>query len=286
LITVFFISCGQQTIFHENSTPEEKWEIVQDNFMAPNASASSERPLQNVLSEREVLLKVADIAVAEGILDPSHYAYEINPALKDAKIATPILVTDANSGVPDMYILQAVDSQGIRLASVSVSSDPNNVNDESFVYTRSIPTPDGPMLHIMTKLEAAELIQSQFPDSTTSGPIAVNNLRLGEDPYSDKALLWYFTVSENTRSAVDSGSDYVIDAYITNYTSIPGGITNRAAINMDYTSFHLDGYRMVKLDRPINLFSKIDEARSVGGVSFASSIYPSNSIGFTPVQLK
>jgi CDP-diacylglycerol pyrophosphatase len=98
-MVIIFASCGQKVTEYAKSTPEEKWEIIQEYCMASDASASTESPLPNVLSEQEVLLKAADFAIAEGVLDPSYYAYQTNPALMDAKIETPILMTDASSGV-------------------------------------------------------------------------------------------------------------------------------------------------------------------------------------------
>ncbi|MDR0628164.1 MAG: hypothetical protein LBG24_00675 [Treponema sp.] len=289
-IALVFASCGQKERAFEQSTPEEKWEIIQEYCMAPDASASAERPLANILSEQEVLLKAADFAIEEGVLDPSYYAYQTNPALMDAKIETPVLVTDASSGVPDMYILNAVDQDGIYLARISVSSNPSDTSEASFIFSRFITEPTSAHNHLMTKREATALIQSQFPngmtDGTVSEPMMIGNLRLGDDPHSHRGLFWYFTVGENVRSTVGTGGEYVIDAIIGGYRSIPGGVTNRAAINMGHTSHHLDEYRMVKLDRPLHLFDKLNTARSVGGVSFTPSAYPIETVGFTPAPLK
>jgi hypothetical protein len=43
---------------------------------------------------------------------------------------------------------------------------------------------------------------------------------------------------------------------------------------------------MVKLEKPINLFNKLDQARSDGGASFPPISYPSESVGLMPVSLK
>jgi hypothetical protein len=287
-IIIVFASCGQKvTVVEKDSTPEEKWEIIQEYLMAPGASASDERPLPNVLSEQEVLLKAADFAIAEGVLDPSYYEYQTNPALMDAKIETPILMTDASSGVPDMYILHAVDNDGITLARISVSSNPNDVNETSFVYGRHIAEPGGAMNHLMTKREAAELIQNQFPDGSASEPMAIHNLRLGDNPQSHRAFLWYFTVSENVRSVTGTAGDYVIDGYFSGYYYIPGGASARSASNLRGGSPYLNGAHMVKLDRSLHLFDRLNTARSVGGVSFTPPAYSTDPpIGFTQVPLK
>jgi hypothetical protein len=267
----------------ENRTPEEKWEIIQ-NYMVPGAQASNTRPLPNVLSEQEALLKAADHAIVEGVLDLSYYAYQETPALMTAKIETPILITDSVSGYPYMYLLTAIDDTGVLLAEVFVHSSAN-ANDEKFEKGRGFGIPET-SAHYITKREAVELIQSQFPDGTTREPIAVNNLRLGDDPHSHRGIFWYFTVSENARSTVETSEEYILVAGITGYRSIPGGVSNRAAINLGRGSPHLNGYRMAKLNKPLRLFDKLETARAAGDASFAPASYPTESVDFTPVPLK
>jgi hypothetical protein len=162
-----------------------------------------------------------------------------------------------------------------------------NASGEEFAGLRSFALP-GSAYHFITKREAAELIQSQFPDSAVSEPMAITNLRLDDDPYSHMFFFWYFTVSDGERSVANAGDEYIIATDIPGYTSIPGGVSNRAAI--DYAGgrgdFHLNGYRMAKLSKPLRLFEKLETARSAGGASFAPSSYPAESVGFTPVPLK
>jgi hypothetical protein len=251
-IAVLFGSCGQngqkQTVY-ETSTSQEKWQIIRDDFMVSDVPVSEERPLPSVLSEQEVLLKAADVAVKEGVLDPEYYAYQNNPALKDAKIETPILMTDADTGVPDKYFLNAVDANGISLASVSVRSayDESEATFECGGRFISL-AGSGPDIHVITKREAAELTQSQFPGSTVSEPMAIDNLRLNDKRYSHQAMFWYFTVSDTTRSGTGESGEYILDIDIVGYSSISGGISNRAALNRGGP--HLNGYRMAKLDTP------------------------------------
>ncbi|MHB9292730.1 hypothetical protein Holit_01833 [Hollandina sp. SP2] len=286
-IVIVFVSCGQKEITFENRTSEEKWEIMQEYYMVPDAPISDERPLPNVLSEREVLLKAADHAIAEGVLDPSYYAYQDNPTLMDAKIETPILMSDASTGVPNIYLLNAVDADGISLALISVSSA-RDEGESTFVRGRFISEAGfRPNNHIITKREAVELIQSQFPDSTISEPMAIDNLRLKDKRYSHQGIFWYFAVSETARSVAGEAGEYILDPFIPVIpgSAIPEVLSNRAALNQTGGP-HLDGYRMAKLDKPLRLFDKLETARAAGGVSFAPSTYPSESVGFTPVPLK
>jgi hypothetical protein len=228
-IAIAFASCEQKQSVFESSSPDVKWEILRNNYMVPGVPVSNERPLPNVLSEREVLLKAADYAIAEGVLDPEYYAYQENPALMDAKIETPILLIDSATGEPCTYLLNAVDDTGVLLATVAVNSAVTA--NEEFEQGRGFGIPET-AAHYITKREAAELIKSQFPEKTAGDPIAVSNLRLGTDPYSHMGIFWYFTVSENTRSVTDAGEEYIIAADITGYRSIPGGVSNRSAIDL------------------------------------------------------
>jgi hypothetical protein len=286
LIVTVLTSCGQKTTVFENSTSEEKWKILQDYYMVPGATASNERTLPNVLSEQEVLLKAADAAIKEGVLDPTYYMYQEIPALMDAKIETPILITDSVSGNPNMYMLTAVDDAGVLLAEIYVNSA-SVTNDADFELGRGFAIPNT-SYHYITKREATDLIREEFQNRVVSEPMAVYNLRLGDDPHSHRAIFWYFTVDENTRDAIDNNSEeYILAAGIFGYSSIIGGISNRAAINLGPGgSPHLNGYRLAKLDTPLRLNDKLNAARAAGGVAFSPSVYPNESITFTPVPLK
>jgi hypothetical protein len=195
--------------------------------------------------------------------------------------------TDAWNGEPGWYLLTAVDDKGVLLARMSFNSA-MNASDEEFAGLQGFALPNISH-HFITKREATELIQSQFPDSIVSEPMAIENLRLDDDPSSHKFFFWYFTVSGNERSAAGgAGDEYIIATVISNYPSIPGGVSNRSAI--DYAGqrgdHHLKGYRMAKLNKPLGLFDKLETARSAGGASFALSDYPAESVGITPVPLK
>jgi hypothetical protein len=281
-IAVILAACGQKPGVYESSAPEEKLEILQEYFMVPDAPVSNERPLPDVLSEQEVLLKAVDYAVAEGVLEPSFYAYEETPELMYAKVEVPILITNAATGVPDAYMLTAVDDKGSLLAEVIVNCA-TVTNGEKFEYERGFAI-SNLSSHRITKQETVDLIQSQFPGSTISEPMMIGNLRLEDNPYSNRGFFWYFTVDDNARSAADTGEEYIIEASIFGYRSIPGGVSNRAAINRGRTN--LSGYRMAKLDTPIRLFNKLNAARAAGGASVAPPTEPREPVGFTPVELK
>lgn len=284
-IVMVFATCGKNTAVFENNMPEEKWAVIRE-YVVPNAPVSNERPLPNVLSEQEVLIKAADYVNENGLLDPSHYAFQTYPALMTAKIETPVLLTDTETGEPGCYTLMAVDDRGVYLAEAAFNPDVNASNTR-FELGRGFAFPDSTD-HYITKREAVDLIQSQFPGSTVSGPMAITNLRLEDDSHSHRVTFWYFTVNDNARNAAGDSDEYIIAVGIPGYTSIPGGVSNRAAIDFagQRGNVHLNGYRMAKLNKPLRLFDKWNAVRTVGGASFAPSDYPTESVGFTPVPLK
>jgi hypothetical protein len=285
-IALVFLSCGKKsTVLASGSTSTEKWEIIQD-YIVSGAPVSNERPLSNVLSEQEILIKAANYALKEGLLDTTYHAYQRNPALLSAKIETPILVTDAENGKPGWYLLTAVDADGVLLARMSFNSAVNT-GDEEFAGLRGFALP-GISQHFITKREAAELIRSQFPDDTVSEPVAIENLRLDDDPYSHMFFFWYFTVGDNAGNIASARDEYIIATIIPDYKSIPGGVTNRAAIGYSggRGDFHLNGHRLAKLNKPLRLFDKLETARTAGNASFAPSNHPAESIGITPLPLK
>ena len=77
-------------------------------------------------------------------------------------------------------------------------------------------------------------------------------------PACHKGTFWYFTVSETARSAAGEAGEYILDPFILGYRSISGGVSNRAVLNQT-GSFHLDGFRMAKLDTPIRLFAGVSD---------------------------
>jgi hypothetical protein len=282
---IAFSSCGRNTAVFENNTPEEKWDIIQD-YMVPTAPVSNERPLPNVLSEKEILLKAMVYANEKGALDTSYFEYQNNPALLTAKIETPILIADATSGESSSYMLTAVDDKGVFLLWMSFDAAVNS-SDEEFAGLRGFAFPNSAN-HYITKREVTELIHSQFPDSAVSEPMAITNLRLEEDPYSHMFFFWYFAVNDTARDAAGVSDEYIIASVVSGYPGIPGGVSNRAAIDFagGRGDIHLNGYRMAKLEKPLRLFDKLQTARAAGGASFTPPSYPTESVGFTPVPLK
>jgi hypothetical protein len=292
VIAVVFLSCGLQSkLADSKSTPEEKWEVLKD-YMAPDSVASSVRPMPNILSEQEILLKAADYANFIGALHPSHYFYDDNPELLTAKLETPILVhnfTGWDNGDGGMYLLNAVSKNGENLMSAYVRPVVD-ADSSSFELTSTVGRSRSPetSTHFMAKREVVDLIDSQFPNLPVSEPIAVQ-MKLDGDPYSHVAIFWYFTVEENNQRSVVGGEkeEYIIDAEIRKYGMISGGVSNRSAISINGGgSPHLGWERMAKLETPVHLLDRLQAARANGRSLAAVAAEPIPPVQFTPVSLK
>jgi hypothetical protein len=268
IVVVFvLVSCGSGGTKIATITPEEKLEIIL-SIMVSGTALSSERPCTGILSEQEVMLKAADYAVKLGALDPSYYLYQDDPALLTAKIERPILVYDFTGfGGSDgaTYLLNAVDDNGINLA-VAYVRPVVEAEESSFVASRfeRADTFAEHSYHRITKREAVNLSRSQFPGKTVSEPVAIR-MRLAGKPYSHYTNFWYFTVDDNSRNAVGNTEEYIIDSVITGDAVYSGGVSNRIAISGGVRgSPQLDGARMARLDSPLNVFDKLEAARSTG----------------------
>ncbi|MDR1352144.1 MAG: hypothetical protein LBK05_02585 [Treponema sp.] len=260
--------------------------------MALGAIAGNERPMPGILSEQEVLVKAADYALNMGALDPSYYVYSEDPALLTAKIETPILIYLADNGAPLSYLLSVVDGSGQTLMYAYVKSSAG-IGSEEFVTLTAGPIPglnknDNQGFRFMTKRETVNLINSQFPGSLITGPVAVENIPLENSPLSNVSIFWYFTVSNNSRSIEETGEEYIIDAMIrsnkTDLSSSPGRDVMRSSYNTG--SPHLSFAPMARLDTPLRLFDKIESASHTINSQFSQQFQPVEPLKYTPVPLQ
>ena len=270
LFFVLFFSCRAET----------KQEIIENlqGFLADGVTLDDQRPMRGILSEQEVLLKAANIAVGQGVLDPSYYRYEDNPALLTAKIETPILIHGIN-GEPHSYFLYAVDEDGNFLIGASVRSD-ENVEDDNFLSTITETMPyRTENTHYITKREVKDFLHSRFPDRRISEPVVIGGLELEGSRHSSSQLFWYFQVEDQSRSIPSETEEYIIDANISGY--YPLSNNSRSVINNEYRgSPHLGWYRMAKLSRPLGFqYYTRNSSRSI----FRNSTVDFNTIFLNPM---
>lgn len=255
-----------------------------NGYLADGVVLDDQRPMVGILSEQEVLLKAADIAVNQGVLDPSFYMYEREPALWTAKIEAPILVHRPN-GEPRGYMLHAIDESGTVLVEAYVRSE-EDVKDEDFLSTLSGPSPNRlaeDNAHYITKREVNDFLHNTFPDKILSEPVALSGLRLEDRPHSNTQIFWYFQVDDQGRSLL-TREEYIIDALIiSNFARNENG---RSVISSAYRgSPHLNGYRMAKLSRPLNFqYYTRNSSRNIFANSTNTTLM--EPMGFTGVPLE
>ena len=123
-VGALFLSCQIQSPVSTASSDDELWAAIAPRIVE-GADLSDVRPASDMLSEKEMLIKCAKIAAAEGYLDPNNLIYtQDQPKLLTARIEAPILVYDLSA--PEEYVkygsylLVAVDDAGEALLDVRV----------------------------------------------------------------------------------------------------------------------------------------------------------------------
>jgi hypothetical protein len=263
--------------------------------MVKGVDVSDVRPAPDMLSEKEMLIKCAKIAAAEGYLDPNNLIYtQDQPKLLTARIEAPILVYDLSA--PEEYVkygsylLVAVDDTGEALLDVRVDPleyDPA-ASHGAVRITDSLDSSDLSRRYI-TKREAKALIESQFPEQEYEGPVAVR-MQFADDWYSWTNVSWYFTVGNSSRSAAGGEySEYLINALVAGYRNISTDITAPASRSLidsrkSIASFTFTS-RMAQLTEPVYFFDKL-RAIQAGRSLSAPVVPPSAPARITPVPLK
>ena len=235
---ILCFSCKTNTATHKISK-DEKLEILK-KYLVAGATIEDQRPMIGILSEQEVLIKAAEYAINEGVLDPSYYIYDLDPGLRTAKIETPILIYNPD-GSPCNYVLAAVDTTETFLLRVIVKSEENIGRDDFLVrILEPFPNRDNrASRHIITKREVKEFIERRFPGQNIDEPVAITGLPLEGSLYSKMAIFWYFKVANKGHNPLSTFDEYLIDSFVS------GGYSG---------SPFLGGARMVKLLSPLSSY--------------------------------
>jgi hypothetical protein len=276
----------------------EVWPII-ETVLVDGAEISDVRPDVSVLSEKEILVKAAKIASEEGYLSLSHPLYSTDqPKLLNAHIETPILVHDLTVPVQDVYknssyLLCAVDDDGESLLDVYFNPFPYIVEDVQYgsIGVTPINCPPEVSQHFITKREAQEIIESQFPEQQYEGPIAVRMLFEG-DVYSKSTTSWYFTIGDGSSRSAMGGNDhkeYLINALVMGYRELSDKVTSQASRSLIDTSKSSPGFtfysRMVQLAEPIYFLENLNNMKAGRSIMGANNNPPAPA-RVTSVPLK
>jgi hypothetical protein len=261
----------------------EIWSII-ETVLVEGAEISDVRPDASVLSEQEILIKITKIASQEGYLSLDHPLYSTNqPKLLNARIEIPVLVHDLTVPVQEVYksssyFLCAVDDNGESLLDVYVNPLVDIAGNPQYgsIGVTPIDCPPNLSQHFITKREAQEIIESQFPDQHYEGPVAVRMLFDG-DVYSKSAISWYFTIGDSAAFRSTSGGEYkeyLINALVMGYRELPDKVTSQASRSLIDTPKSNPGFtfysRLVQLAEPIYFLENLNNVkagRSITGIN-------------------
>jgi hypothetical protein len=277
-----------------NLEEPELWSVIED-VMAPGTEVSDIRPADNVLSEKEILLKAAKFADERGLLESDSLFLTSQPKLQTAHIETPVFIHNFLGSAEECYeygtyLIYAVDQNGEYLANLLVRPHDNvdltRIDIAMGVVNEDVmQTSPETAKHFITKREAVELIESQFPGQTYEGPIAVKTEFEGE-VWGNTIVSWYFTVGDTENRSVEGVYDeYLIDTSIYDYRNLTGGVTtNRSAIDNENTAKNWGGHRMVKLDTSLNFLEKIKTVQTGERSAYTNAVTTPARV--SPVRLK
>jgi hypothetical protein len=116
----------------------------------------------------------------------------------------------------------------------------------------------------------------------------VTGLFLKGSSHSNITMFWYFTVNGEGRSAESAKEEYIIDSYINGYKTLIGADGSRNALGEgDKGSPYLGWFRMARLETPLNIIDKInDAARSAANYPRPDDYMLIGAVKFTGVPMR
>lgn len=264
----------------EEKVYNETVELI-ESYMVPDAELSAERPAPDLLSEQEVMIRVAEYVVQQGYLDPAHPIYEEMPELANAKVAEPIFVYYEDelqqgkvNGFYNIYTTTADGATKIEGSFFSQETIPDGTDAPTFgiTYNQFIPPK-----HIITESECEQIYENIFLGKNISKPMAICTQTSKTGFLIDA---WYVEVSDGSRSAGGSHEEYLLDMTVFDLPPQQSISTNpRAALSRSTVS---GGWRtrIARIDEPLRLHEKLAKAKAR-----ATAGEPEPAVGPTPVKI-
>jgi hypothetical protein len=260
---------------------EKIWEQI-DGFVESDVGISDVRPLPNVLSEKEALVRGYSVLSKRGHFSPDNYMFSNAPILLTAKVERPLTIYGfGNNGWAGIYfILYAVAENGEVLIELSMSAEATLSDDELWSGGHSGYGHNEGYLarHYITETELIELVESQFDRAPDERPIIVE-INLAGVEHSNLTPFWYFTVD---------GVEYIVSIMVFNWNSViaAGGLGNHAAISGDNGDWTIGWHRMARLDTRADFYKAISENRDTAVDNLFPYTPPVEAFEWTPIPLK
>ena len=259
---------------------EKIWKQIEDYIESDVGMISDERPLPDVLSEKEILVRAYSIMSKRGAFSPNNEQFINAPCLLSAKVARPSAIyVFRNDGYAYMwYDLYAVADNGEVLIRQAASAAAYLGDGELLAGGQSsYGHEEGRYAyHFITESELIELISSQFDGALPDEQPILVQLSLAGTRFSSATLFWYFTVED---------VEYIVGVKVGNwnYVAANGGVSNHAAISGDNGVASIGWERMARLDTRADFYNAIRENRdTASGNRFP---YPPKVFDWTAIPL-
>jgi hypothetical protein len=261
---------------------EKTWKQI-DDFVESDVGISDVRPLPDVMSEKESLVRAYSLLSKRGYFSPDNYMFSNAPILLTAKAARPLTIYSFdNDGWAGIYfILYAIAENGEVLIDLSMSAAATLSDDKLWGGNHSGYGHDEGYLarHYITETELIELVERQFDKPPDARPIIVE-INLAGVKHSNSTPFWYFTVDD---------VEYIFALMVFNWNSViaAGGLGNHAAISGDNGDWTIGWHRMARLDTRADFYKVIDENQNTAMVdNLFPYTPPAEAFEWTPIPLK
>jgi hypothetical protein len=260
---------------------EKIWKQI-DDFVESDVGISDVRPLSNVMSEKESLVRAYSLLSKRGYFSPDNDMFSIAPILLTAKAARPLTIYSfGNYGWAGIsFILYAVAEDGEVLIELPMRAAATLDDDELWGgsysgYGRHV---GFLAVHYITETELIELVESQFDKPPDEKPIIIR-INLEGRKHSNATPFWYFTVDD---------VEYIFGITVFNWNSViaAGGLGNHAAISGDNGVSVIGWHRMARLDTQADFYKVIDENRDTAVDNLFPYTPPAKEFKWTPIPLK
>ena len=259
LSLILLISCGVTTREDiEDSSFLQKVEAV----MVEGATLSEIRPSENELSEKEIMLKVAEAVVELGYYNIES-ADEIDPRLKNSKIETPEYVyntnpyTNANGGY---YIFAVYNDCLVAILTCNAEQDRYNNN---FVGSYG---PCSGSIYALSKNEIKKIIQVKNNQKKFTEP-ALIRAKVNGNPFEEE--YWYVAAIDCGNGEVSKDvflnpdikvEEYLIYPSIKNYKPTHGDISK--ALETSNSETNIWG-GIIKVEQELGYYKVIEANKTI-----------------------
>ena len=261
IISVLIYSCGVKA---KEDNAEESSSLQNVETITIEETLSEVRPNENELSEKEIMLKLAEAVIELGY-NNTEYTDKIDPRLKDSRMGTPeyVYTTNPNADINIGYIIPVVDKEGYLIAILKCNADKEK---DLYHFIGSYSLCSYLNFHSMDKMEILELLKIKMPEKIFSEPYVVN-IKLNGSPFYEE--YWYVAAIENENEEMSKDAflnpdvkveEYLINGGIFNYKPIEGDISK--ALETSNSETNIWG-GIIKVEQELGYYKVIEANKTI-----------------------